>query len=605
MDVTADDSDEPLGLDARRRPVPPLAGAGCADPRRSHRRAPRRLCRLVLVVDDPLAGEPHAIVAIEQPRPPPAPAAAAIATPRPRPGREAPPPQRRRGRERLRRVDRAPDRRRVRRRASSSGSRTASRQACAGARPAARRADPARAAAEASARTAPALPTSMPARRRRRPAARAPGADRAPGRRPRHQPERDRGRHRQAAAGRDPRLRALRHRSRRDRGGARASDGHEVMLQVPMEPFDYPDNDPGPHTLDGAGEPAGEHRPAALGDGPLHGLCRHRQLHGRASSPRTRRALAPDPARDRRPRPRLPRRRLVAALARRRAGAERPRPGGAGRPSCSTRTDAGRGDRPRARPARGDRARTGLRDRHRRARCRLRSSASRAGRARSRREASSSCRSSAVRAAQAGDDGRGTGGRRPAHELPYRPCVGVMLLNRDGLVFLGRRQSEAGPRACRGRLCLADAAGRHRPGRGALRGRRSASSTRKPTSRSVELLAEAPDWYRLRPAGRRSPARAWKGRYPRADARNGSRSASPATTARSTSATGGGGTSREFDAWRWERMDAPARPDHSVQAAGLRARRRGLRPPRRPRRGEGGSAVAVRQADISLRRLLA
>jgi polysaccharide deacetylase 2 family uncharacterized protein YibQ len=31
---------------------------------------------------------------------------------------------------------------------------------------------------------------------------------------------------------------------------ARARDsGHEVMLQVPMEPFDYPDNDPGPHTL--------------------------------------------------------------------------------------------------------------------------------------------------------------------------------------------------------------------------------------------------------------------------------------------------------------------------------------------------------------------
>ena len=26
-------------------------------------------------------------------------------------------------------------------------------------------------------------------------------------------------------------------------------DGHEVLLQVPMEPFDYPDNDPGPHTL--------------------------------------------------------------------------------------------------------------------------------------------------------------------------------------------------------------------------------------------------------------------------------------------------------------------------------------------------------------------
>lgn len=29
---------------------------------------------------------------------------------------------------------------------------------------------------------------------------------------------------------------------------ARAA-GHEVMIEIPMEPFDYPDNDPGPHTL--------------------------------------------------------------------------------------------------------------------------------------------------------------------------------------------------------------------------------------------------------------------------------------------------------------------------------------------------------------------
>ncbi len=26
-------------------------------------------------------------------------------------------------------------------------------------------------------------------------------------------------------------------------------DGHEIFLQLPMEPYDYPDNDPGPHTL--------------------------------------------------------------------------------------------------------------------------------------------------------------------------------------------------------------------------------------------------------------------------------------------------------------------------------------------------------------------
>jgi uncharacterized protein len=35
-----------------------------------------------------------------------------------------------------------------------------------------------------------------------------------------------------------------------DRQVARARDnGHEVLLQAPMEPFDYPDNDPGPQTL--------------------------------------------------------------------------------------------------------------------------------------------------------------------------------------------------------------------------------------------------------------------------------------------------------------------------------------------------------------------
>ena len=29
----------------------------------------------------------------------------------------------------------------------------------------------------------------------------------------------------------------------------------------------------------------------------------------------------------------------------------------------------------------------------------------------------------------------------PFESLPYRPCAGIMLLNRDGLVFLGRRSS--------------------------------------------------------------------------------------------------------------------------------------------------------------------
>ena len=30
-------------------------------------------------------------------------------------------------------------------------------------------------------------------------------------------------------------------------------------------------------------------------------------------------------------------------------------------------------------------------------------------------------------------------------DLPYRRNVGIMVLNRDGLVFVGRRRAEAGP----------------------------------------------------------------------------------------------------------------------------------------------------------------
>jgi polysaccharide deacetylase 2 family uncharacterized protein YibQ len=37
--------------------------------------------------------------------------------------------------------------------------------------------------------------------------------------------------------------------------------GHEVLLEVPMEPFDFPDSDPGPHTLrSGVGEDANSER---------------------------------------------------------------------------------------------------------------------------------------------------------------------------------------------------------------------------------------------------------------------------------------------------------------------------------------------------------
>ena len=57
---------------------------------------------------------------------------------------------------------------------------------------------------------------------------------------------------------------------------------HEILLQIPMEPFDYPDNDPGPADPADDAWRRTESRPAVLASQPLPGLCRDRQFHGRA-----------------------------------------------------------------------------------------------------------------------------------------------------------------------------------------------------------------------------------------------------------------------------------------------------------------------------------
>ena len=81
-----------------------------------------------------------------------------------------------------------------------------------------------------------------------------------------------------------------------------------------------------------------------------------------------------------------------------------------------------------------------------------------------------------------------------AEDLPYRPCVGIMVLNRDGLVFIGRRRSEAGPEHVGGGYAWQMPQGGIDPGenpyRAALR-----ELYEETNVRSVSLLAEAPDWY--------------------------------------------------------------------------------------------------------------
>ena len=62
---------------------------------------------------------------------------------------------------------------------------------------------------------------------------------------------------------------------------AARAGGHEVFLEIPLEPFDYPQNDPGPQTLlTGEADPR-QSRQAVLADVALRRLCRGHQQYGR------------------------------------------------------------------------------------------------------------------------------------------------------------------------------------------------------------------------------------------------------------------------------------------------------------------------------------
>jgi putative (di)nucleoside polyphosphate hydrolase len=138
------------------------------------------------------------------------------------------------------------------------------------------------------------------------------------------------------------------------------------------------------------------------------------------------------------------------------------------------------------------------------------------------------------------------------HHQSYRPCVGIALFNREGLVFIGRRRSK--------RLLDPAMAGHEwqmpqggidpgeEPQAAALRELREETNIS-----SVSLLAQTPRWlsYDL-PVD--LSKRSWKGRYKgqmqkwfafRFEGEEGEIDIhAPA-----------GGHKPEFDAWRWEHLD--------------------------------------------------
>ena len=136
--------------------------------------------------------------------------------------------------------------------------------------------------------------------------------------------------------------------------------------------------------------------------------------------------------------------------------------------------------------------------------------------------------------------------------LPYRPCVGVMVLNRAGLVWAGRR------------IALADSemAGTDRlwqmPQGGIDAGEEPLPAARRELyeetgMRSVSLLAEAPGWidYDLPP---HLVGIALKGRY-RGQRQKWFAFRFEGDESEIAINPPPGGHEAEFDAWGWKRME--------------------------------------------------
>ena len=132
----------------------------------------------------------------------------------------------------------------------------------------------------------------------------------------------------------------------------------------------------------------------------------------------------------------------------------------------------------------------------------------------------------------------------------YRPCVGVVLFNREGLVFVGRRRG------------LAEAGGAHAwqmpqggvdpdetPFQAALRELHEETGVR-----SVSLLGETEGWVTYDfPA--ELAALAWDGRYCGQKQKWFALSFQGEDSEIDIAGPGGGSAKPEFDAWRWERLE--------------------------------------------------
>ena len=137
----------------------------------------------------------------------------------------------------------------------------------------------------------------------------------------------------------------------------------------------------------------------------------------------------------------------------------------------------------------------------------------------------------------------------PTALASYRPCVGVMILNREGRVWIGRRMDAAAEPEGPGAWWQMPQGGIDEDEDPAKAARREVEE--ETGIRSVDILAESRVWYTYDlPEGLRP--RAWGGRY------RGQRQkwfAARFTGADEEISLIRPGHTQEFDAWRWARVD--------------------------------------------------
>jgi putative (di)nucleoside polyphosphate hydrolase len=135
-------------------------------------------------------------------------------------------------------------------------------------------------------------------------------------------------------------------------------------------------------------------------------------------------------------------------------------------------------------------------------------------------------------------------------ELPYRPCVGMMLINRAGLVFIGRRGG--GPEH------IDDTHAWQMPQGGIDQNEDPYRAARRElyeetNVHSVEKLAESAGWYAY-DIPRKIAGRAWQGRYRGQKLKWFALRFTGDESEIDVLRPANGAHEPEFVEWRWERM---------------------------------------------------